>query len=146
VCLLQVYGDEEWSFGYCENGTGVFSCPPCKNPMYTYRESIVLGKTTCSIFTVNQILRELSWKWPGGSYELLSRNCNHFCNTFCEKLDVPKLPGPSNCLLIHYHINHMYSYLTVIVLQHTMTTKFQSIMYSLGQSLRKCWGCCSRGS
>uniref|UniRef100_A0A0E0A3Y4 PPPDE domain-containing protein n=1 Tax=Oryza glumipatula TaxID=40148 RepID=A0A0E0A3Y4_9ORYZ len=90
---IQVYGDEEWSFGYCENGTGVFSCPPCKNPMYTYRESIVLGKTTCSIFTVNQILRELSWKWPGGSYELLSRNCNHFCNTFCEKLDVPKLPA-----------------------------------------------------
>ncbi|KAL6861385.1 hypothetical protein ACP4OV_017085 [Aristida adscensionis] len=90
---IQVYGDEEWSFGYCERGTGVFSCPPCKNPMYTFRESIVLGKTSCSIFTVNQILRELSWEWPGGSYELLSRNCNHFCNAFCEKLDVPKLPG-----------------------------------------------------
>ncbi|XP_006655688.2 uncharacterized protein LOC102722125 [Oryza brachyantha] len=90
---IQVYGDEEWSFGYCENGTGVFSCPPCKNPMYTYRESIVLGKTSCSIFTVNQILQELSWKWPGGSYELLSRNCNHFCNAFCEKLEVPKLPA-----------------------------------------------------
>nr|XP_029120145.1 uncharacterized protein LOC105043533 [Elaeis guineensis] len=23
-----VYGEEEWSFGYCENGTGVFTCPP----------------------------------------------------------------------------------------------------------------------
>uniref|UniRef100_A0A0A9CHX3 PPPDE domain-containing protein n=1 Tax=Arundo donax TaxID=35708 RepID=A0A0A9CHX3_ARUDO len=90
---IQVYGDEEWSFGFCERGTGVFSCPPSKNPMYTFRESIVLGNTNCSIFTVNQILRELSWEWPGGSYELLSRNCNHFCNTFCEKLDVPKLPG-----------------------------------------------------
>ncbi|CAN6192144.1 unnamed protein product [Urochloa humidicola] len=90
---IQVYGDEEWSFGYCERGTGVFSCPPCKNPMYTYRESIVLGKTNCCILKVNQILRELSWEWPGQSYELLSRNCNHFCNTFCEKLEVPKLPG-----------------------------------------------------
>ncbi|XP_062233817.1 deSI-like protein At4g17486 [Phragmites australis] len=90
---IQVYGDEEWSFGYCERGTGVFSCPPCKNPMYTFHESIVLGKTNCSIFTVNQILQELSWEWLGGSYGLLSRNCNHFCNTFCEKLDVPKLPG-----------------------------------------------------
>ncbi|CAH2080358.1 unnamed protein product, partial [Thlaspi arvense] len=58
-----VYGDEEWSFGYCEQGTGVFSCPAAKNPMYTYRECIVIGKTTCSIFEVNQILRELSREW-----------------------------------------------------------------------------------
>ncbi|CAN6568413.1 unnamed protein product [Malus baccata var. baccata] len=42
-----------------------------KNPMYTYRESIVLGTTDCSIFKVNQILRELSRKWLGYSYDLL---------------------------------------------------------------------------
>ncbi|KAM0885092.1 hypothetical protein ACQ4PT_030559 [Festuca glaucescens] len=90
---IQVYGDEEWSFGYCEHGSGVFSCPPCKNPMYTFRESIVLGKTSCSMLMVNHVVRELSWEWPGSSYEILSRNCNHFCNEFCDKLDVPKLPG-----------------------------------------------------
>ncbi|XBI77152.1 hypothetical protein VPH35_070313 [Triticum aestivum] len=90
---IQVYGNEEWSFGYCENGSGVFSCPPAKNPMYTFRESFVLGKTSCSPRTVNQIARELSREWPGASYELLSRNCNHFCNEFCDKLGVPKLPG-----------------------------------------------------
>lgn len=89
----QVYGDEEWSFGYCEQGTGVFSCPPSKNPMYTYRECIVLGKTDFSIYKVNQILRELSREWPGCSYDLLSKNCNHFCDEFCEKLGVSKLPG-----------------------------------------------------
>lgn len=94
-CNCQVYGDEEWSFGFCEYGSGVFSCQPCKNPMYTYRESIVLGETTCSIFRVNQILRELSREWRGSSYDLLSRNCNHFCDAFCEMLDVPKLPGQS---------------------------------------------------
>ncbi|XP_054785662.1 deSI-like protein At4g17486 [Prosopis cineraria] len=90
---VQVYGDEEWSFGFCEQGTGVFSCPSQKNPMYTYRESIVLGITNCSIFKVNQILRELSREWPGSSYDLLSKNCNHFCDEFCENLGVPKLPG-----------------------------------------------------
>ncbi|XP_073106018.1 uncharacterized protein [Elaeis guineensis] len=90
---VQVYGDEEWSFGFCEYGSGVFSCPPRRNPMYTYRESIVLGMTNSSIFTVNQILRELSRAWPGRSYDLLSRNCNHFCDAFCELLGVPKLPG-----------------------------------------------------
>nr|GLL38910.1 uncharacterized protein LOC109189057 [Ipomoea trifida]GMD53745.1 deSI-like protein At4g17486 [Ipomoea batatas] len=90
---IQVHGDEEWSFGYCEQGTGVFSCPSGKNPMYSYRESIVIGQTNCSIFKMNQILRELSRDWPGFLYDLLSKNCNHFCDEFCEKLGVPKLPG-----------------------------------------------------
>uniref|UniRef100_A0A1J3I8I4 DeSI-like protein n=1 Tax=Noccaea caerulescens TaxID=107243 RepID=A0A1J3I8I4_NOCCA len=90
---IQVYEDDEWSYGYCEQGTGVFSCPSGKNPMYTYREKIVLGKTDCTIFMVNQILRELSREWPGHTYDLLSKNCNHFCDVLCERLGVPKLPG-----------------------------------------------------
>ncbi|KAI4319997.1 hypothetical protein MLD38_033526 [Melastoma candidum] len=90
---IQVYGDDEWSFGFCEQGTGVFSCPPSQNPMYTYREHIVLGTTEFSIFKVNQILRELSREWPGHTYDLLSRNCNHFCDEFCERLGVSKPPG-----------------------------------------------------
>ncbi|KAF6162191.1 hypothetical protein GIB67_008320 [Kingdonia uniflora] len=91
--IPQVYGDEEWSFGFCEQGSGVFSCPPSKNPMYTYRECIVLGKTNCSLSRVKQILRELSREWPGHSYDLLAKNCNHFCDELCERLGVPKLPG-----------------------------------------------------
>ncbi|XVE64271.1 hypothetical protein DITRI_Ditri07aG0087400 [Diplodiscus trichospermus] len=90
---IQVYGEDEWSFGFCEQGSGVFSCPSGKNPMYTYRESMVLGRTNCSIFKVNQILRELSREWPGSSYDLLSKNCNHFCDEFCDRLGVQKLPG-----------------------------------------------------
>ncbi|XXG43482.1 hypothetical protein AAC387_Pa01g3509 [Persea americana] len=90
---IQVYGDEEWSFGFCEVGSGVFCCPPGKNPLYTYRESIVLGETNFTNYKVNQILRELSREWPGDSYDLLSKNCNHFCNDFCERLGVPKLPA-----------------------------------------------------
>jgi hypothetical protein len=61
--------------------------------MYTYREKIVLGKTDCTIFMVNQILRELSREWPGHTYDLLSKNCNHFCDLLCERLGVAKLPG-----------------------------------------------------
>ncbi|XP_028773144.1 deSI-like protein At4g17486 isoform X2 [Neltuma alba] len=90
---VQVYGEDEWSFGFCEQGSGVFSCPSMKNPMYTYRESIVLGVTDCSILKVNQIIRELSREWPGISYDLLSKNCNHFCDEFSARLGVPKLPG-----------------------------------------------------
>ncbi|KAL3616743.1 hypothetical protein CASFOL_039137 [Castilleja foliolosa] len=45
-----------------------------------------------SVNKVNRILRELSREWPGHSYDLLSKNCNHFCDEFCERLGVPKLP------------------------------------------------------
>lgn len=41
---VEVYG-EEWSFGYCERGTGVYACPPRKNPIYKFRESVALGVT-----------------------------------------------------------------------------------------------------
>ncbi|KAL2643309.1 hypothetical protein R1flu_010896 [Riccia fluitans] len=88
---IQVY-EEEWSFGYCENGSGVFSCPPKENPMYTYRESVHLGTTTLSASDVAQILTEMSREWQGCSYDLLSRNCNHFCEAFCTRLGVDKLP------------------------------------------------------
>jgi hypothetical protein len=90
---IQVYGGEEWSFGFCEQGSGVFSCPSGKNPMYTYRECIILGKTNCLKPKVAQILRELSREWPGESYDLLSRNCNHFCDELCARLGVPRIPG-----------------------------------------------------
>ncbi|XP_042000771.1 deSI-like protein At4g17486 [Salvia splendens] len=90
---VQVYGDEEWSFGFCEQGTGVFHCPSMQNPMYTYRESIKLGQTTNSVSKINQILSELSREWPGESYDLLAKNCNHFCDELCERLGVSKLPG-----------------------------------------------------
>ncbi|KAK1415233.1 hypothetical protein QVD17_31007 [Tagetes erecta] len=90
---VQVYGEDEWSFGFCEEGSGVFSCPYGRNPMYTYRESIILGETDLNKSKVNQLLRELSIEWPGDCYDLLSKNCNHFCDEFCERLGVPKLPG-----------------------------------------------------
>ncbi|CAM6009170.1 unnamed protein product [Sphagnum balticum] len=84
--------DKEWSFGYCENGTGVFCCPPAMNPMYTHRESIVLGHIFLSRRQIGQILLELSEEWNGSSYDPLSRNCNHFCDALCERLGVQKLP------------------------------------------------------
>lgn len=88
---IEVYG-KEWSFGFCESGSGVFSCPPMNNPMYTYRETVSLGKTNCTRSQVDQIIKGLMVEWPGSGYDLLSHNCNHFCEAFVEKLDAGKLP------------------------------------------------------
>ncbi|KAL8088592.1 hypothetical protein AgCh_038392 [Apium graveolens] len=54
----QIHGDDEWSFEYCEEGTG--ECPSAKNPLYMYRDCIILGKTKCSI------LRRLGVPKPPG--------------------------------------------------------------------------------
>ena len=35
VLLTQIYGEDEWSFRFWEQGTGVFSYLFGKNPMYT---------------------------------------------------------------------------------------------------------------
>ncbi|GKB36940.1 hypothetical protein Tco_0881882 [Tanacetum coccineum] len=37
-----VYGEDERSFGLSGREGGVFSCSSAKNPMYTYRECIVV--------------------------------------------------------------------------------------------------------
>lgn len=90
---IEVYGKLEWSFGYCETGSGVFSCRRTENPMYVYRESLSLGHTELAPSKVREILIRLSQEWQGNSYDLLSRNCNHFCNDLCTQLGVQKLPG-----------------------------------------------------
>jgi len=88
---VEVYG-KEWSFGFCETGSGVFNCPPKANPMYTYRESVSLGTTTLTSAEVQRVISELIKKWPGNLYDLLHRNCNHFCDEFSAELKAQKLP------------------------------------------------------
>ena len=88
---VEVNGDE-WSYGYCDRGSGVYPCRPKGNSGYTYRESVALGVTALAPASVQRILHALRTQWPGHEYDLLARNCNHFCATLCEKLGV--MPPP----------------------------------------------------
>lgn len=82
---VEVYG-EEWSFGYCERGTGVYRCAPRANPVYAYRESVPLGVTALSPARVAATVATMRAAWAGDSYDVLGRNCNHFCEALCEAL------------------------------------------------------------
>lgn len=97
---VEVYG-LEWSFGYCPSGSGVFSCPPRANPMYSWRESVDLGVTLHDKRSVGLIIQRLAQEWDGPSYDLLNRNCNHFCHEMAVKLGTKGIPGIS-CL------SHLY--------------------------------------
>lgn len=68
-------GDYEYSFGYCERGSGVYHVRARANPMYTYRESVPLGRTALDERQVAAVLRRMREEWQGQSYDLLSRNC-----------------------------------------------------------------------
>uniref|UniRef100_A0A061QLQ2 Pppde thiol peptidase family isoform 1 n=1 Tax=Tetraselmis sp. GSL018 TaxID=582737 RepID=A0A061QLQ2_9CHLO len=88
---VEVYG-REWSFGFCEEGSGVYACIPKLNRQYTYRETVPLGRTKYCQREVNRLLRQMRDEWQGDSYDLLSRNCCHFCEEFCKRLGLEPLP------------------------------------------------------
>tara|TARA_B100000683_G_scaffold102704_1_gene101373 strand:+ start:32209 stop:32898 length:690 start_codon:yes stop_codon:yes gene_type:complete len=82
---VEIFGDE-WSFGYCPRGTGVYRCAPKKNPMYAYRESVPLGVTSLSPARAAACVSALRATWMGTDYDVLTKNCNHFCEALCAAL------------------------------------------------------------
>lgn len=89
---IEIYG-YEWSFGYCPHGSGVYRVLPKSNQMYTYRESMPLGSTDLTKTELKTKIQELQREWAGSSYDLVARNCNHFCAELCERLGCEPLPG-----------------------------------------------------
>jgi len=88
---VEVYG-EEWSYGYIDEGTGVFSNAPKGCPMHTYRESVSMGETALSEEEVAKLIEEMKGAWPGVDYDLLRCNCCNFSDAFCVKLGVGNVP------------------------------------------------------
>ena len=50
----------EWSYGFCESGSGMYSCVPTKNPMYKFRQTVELGESPLSKDQVGDIALWLS--------------------------------------------------------------------------------------
>jgi deubiquitinase DESI2 len=87
-----VYG-YEWAFGYCPNGSGVYRMKPMRNTMYMYRESLQLGHTALSETQFKNVLKQLQEEFQGATYDLLTRNCCHFCEALCDRLRCDPIPG-----------------------------------------------------
>mmetsp|Transcript_117743 Transcript_117743/g.305567 ORF Transcript_117743/g.305567 Transcript_117743/m.305567 type:complete len:311 (-) Transcript_117743:62-994(-) len=88
---VEVHG-VEWSFGAKRLGTGVFACPPGECSAHNYKKPYLMGYTAYSADQVQALVDQMGVSWQGSSYELLTRNCTHFCDEFCQRLGVGKVP------------------------------------------------------
>lgn len=90
-CGVEVYG-MEWSYGDYSQGTGVFSCRPRRCEGHTYSESVSMGTTALWESEFTRRVKMMESKWMGSSYDLLHKNCCHFCEEILDLLGVDSVP------------------------------------------------------
>lgn len=89
---LEVYGTE-WSYGFAEKGTGVFSNPPKGCTAHHYRESHHIAQINKSESEVKEIIEKMKTEWPGSEYDLLRHNCVIFSDALSRAVGAGPLPA-----------------------------------------------------
>ncbi|KAI8331081.1 PPPDE putative peptidase domain-containing protein [Choanephora cucurbitarum] len=89
-------GGKEYCFGGHElpNVTGVFVVEPKTGiPELTLKETFDMGTTDLTDREIEELLVRMSDEYVGTSYNLLTRNCNHFTEDFVERLTHRSMPS-----------------------------------------------------
>ncbi|KAF2131651.1 DUF862-domain-containing protein [Dothidotthia symphoricarpi CBS 119687] len=84
-----VIGDKEYAYGGHDRRdlTGVYWTKPGQEPVGgTFRQAVLHGFAFRSPEEMEEIIQEASKQFQGTSYNLLTKNCNHFTSYLCEKL------------------------------------------------------------
>ncbi|MBA0867711.1 hypothetical protein Goshw_003214 [Gossypium schwendimanii] len=95
---VQVHG-VEYGFGAHEHSaTGIFEVEPRQCPGFTFRKSILIGRTDLGPKDVRSFMEKLATDYSGNTYHLITKNCNHFCNDVCIQLTGKPIPSWVNRL------------------------------------------------
>ena len=96
---LSVHG-VEYAFGAHEYPTtGIFEGEPKQCDGFTFRKTILIGKTDMGPGEVRAVMEEeLAGEYRGNAYNLITKNCNHFCNDACIRLTGNPIPSWVNRL------------------------------------------------
>lgn len=95
---ISVHG-VEYAFGAHEYPTtGIFEGEPKQCDGFTFRKTILIGKTDMGAAEVRTVMEELAEVYRGNAYNLITKNCNHFCNDACIKLTGNPIPSWVNRL------------------------------------------------
>ncbi|URD98808.1 hypothetical protein MUK42_32317 [Musa troglodytarum] len=89
---VQVHG-VEYAYGAHDHPTtGIFEGEPRQCPGFVFRKSILIGRTDLGPREVRALMEELAAKYTGDTYNLISKNCNHFCNEASLRLTGKPIP------------------------------------------------------
>ncbi|GMJ15671.1 hypothetical protein HRI_005236300 [Hibiscus trionum] len=95
---IEVHG-KEYGFGAHEFPvTGVFEVEPKNCPGFAYRRSILLGTVNITSSEFRSFIETMASQYYGNSYNLISKNCNHFADDVARKLTGKRIPGWVNRL------------------------------------------------
>ncbi|KAH1056581.1 hypothetical protein J1N35_034646 [Gossypium stocksii] len=95
---VQVHG-VEYGFGAHEHSaTGIFEVEPRQCPGFSFRKSILIGRTDLGPKEVRSFMEKLATDYSGNTYHLITKNCNHFCNDVCIQLTGKPIPSWVNRL------------------------------------------------
>ena len=93
-----VLNNREYSYGAVphpteRSSTGVFwTRPRLEPPGGTFRCSILQGFTYLNAGEIEQLVKDVSARFPGDEYNLLTNNCNHFTSYLCRALTHREAP------------------------------------------------------
>lgn len=90
--MCSVHG-VEYAFGAHDHATtGIFEVEPKQCPGFTFRKSILIGRTDLGPKEVRAFMEKLADEYSGNTYHLITKNCNHFCNDVCHRLTGKPIP------------------------------------------------------
>ncbi|WOL19391.1 deSI-like protein [Canna indica] len=89
---IQVHG-VEYAYGAHEHpSTGIFEGEPRQCPGFVFRKAILIGRTDLGPREVRELMEEMAVKYTGDTYNLISKNCNHFCDDASLRLTGKPIP------------------------------------------------------
>ncbi|KAK6912526.1 PPPDE peptidase domain [Dillenia turbinata] len=89
---VQVHGIEYGFGAHDHSATGVFEVEPKHCPGFVFRKSVLIGRTDLGPREVRTFMEKLAEEYSGNSYNLITKNCNHFCNDACVRLTGKTIP------------------------------------------------------
>lgn len=98
---IEIFGTEYCFGGGPGGGSGVMLQRPRAPPpggSWVFYQTVEVAPLQKSKPEVEKIVQELRLEFSAGSYDLVSRNCNHFSEAFCQKLCGQSIPGWINAL------------------------------------------------
>ncbi|CAM9582847.1 unnamed protein product [Chrysoparadoxa australica] len=88
-------GGYEYTFA---SDAGIFAHSPREGPGATFSHAVTIGKFEGGRKGIDDAIEALRSDFDGNSYNLITRNCNHFSEAFCQKLMGKEIPGYVNRL------------------------------------------------